>query len=56
VAVPAGTLLAGVGDLEVPAFRLHRHEVTNGEYAAFLQLSMAQRPGASASYWMTSPR
>lgn len=56
VNVPAGTLLAGEAGTptEVPAFRLHRHEVTNGEFAAYLAscpVGSSCGPRDLPSYW-----
>lgn len=56
VTIPAGTLLAGESatPTEVPAFRIHRHEVTNGEYAAFLAncpVGSSCGPRELPSYW-----
>lgn len=56
VSIPAGTLLAGEEGTptEVAAFRLHRHEVTNGQYAAYLAecpVGAPCGPRELPSYW-----
>jgi iron(II)-dependent oxidoreductase len=56
VTVPAGTFLSGADQSEVdlPAFRIHRTEVTNGQYEAFLRECPANSscgPREEPSYW-----
>jgi formylglycine-generating enzyme required for sulfatase activity len=56
VTIPGGTFKAGESqtEVDVPAFRIHRHEVTNGEYRAFLAAcptGSACGPKEQPSYW-----
>jgi gamma-glutamyl hercynylcysteine S-oxide synthase len=56
VTIPAGTFLSGSGQSEVdlPAFRIQRTEVTNGQYEAFLRECPAGSgcgPREEPSYW-----
>ncbi len=56
VTIAAGTFLSGAGQSEVdlPAFRIHRAEVTNGQYEAFLNECPAGSgcgPRDEPSYW-----
>jgi formylglycine-generating enzyme required for sulfatase activity len=56
VTIPAGTFLSGAGQSEVdlPAFRIQRTEVTNGQYEAFLRecpTGSGCGPREEPSYW-----
>lgn len=56
VTVPAGMFASGTDrtEVDVPAFRIQRHEVTNGEYEAFLRecpVGSACGPRDVPSYW-----
>ena len=56
VSIPGGALLAGEqgSSTDVPAFRIQRHEVTNGEYRRYLDgcpVGSACGPRGLPSYW-----